>query len=391
MPMNSGISVRKRVSIIVAVALTLSLWLGDGLAAEVTTGTSREANSVSSEFNTATVQIEVTVDPRVELISIIFRLAGNPEYNRGRLAAYNKDIEKHFRAYASHPVVKLASDLRRTRGVSYDAPMSLAIHLSDANSLNERVPFDGQPAGLDGRWRVDEVRYFLEKARQFAKETDFGGFFKAHKPLYEKTAAAAQYLLRDKAHLEWFKEFFGARPGTGFRLVLGMANGPNNYGARVKLPTGEEFYCILGVWKLGMLGFGDPKFDTSMLDTIVHEFCHSYVNPLVYAHSSELEKAGMQMFPKVQKKMRRMAYGNWQTMMHESVVRACVVRYLLATIGPDEARNQVKREINNGFAWIEELSELLGQYERERNEDATFESFFPKVIEFFNSYARNKD
>jgi hypothetical protein len=391
MPVKSSISIRKRVCIIVAVPLTLSLWLSDGLAREVATGTTREANSASSELNTATVPIEVTVDPRVELISIIFRLAGNPEYNKGRLASYNKDIERHFRAYASHPVVKLASELRRTRGVSYDAPMSLAIHVSDANSLTERVPFDGQPAGLDGRWRVDEVREFLEKARQFAKETDFGGFFKAHKPLYEKTAAAAQYLLRDKANLEWFEDFFGARPGAGFRLVLGMANGPNNYGTRIELATGEEFYCILGVWKLGMFGFGDPQFDTSMLDTIVHEFCHSYVNPLVYAHSSELEKAGMQMFPKVQKKMRRMAYGNWQTMMHESVVRACVVRYLLATMGPDEARKQVKREINNGFVWMEELSELLGQYEGERNVYATFESFFPNVIKFFNSNAENKD
>ncbi|MHC4501467.1 MAG: DUF4932 domain-containing protein [Planctomycetota bacterium] len=356
--MKSSISIRKRVCIIVAVPLTLSLWLSDGLAREVATGTTREANSASSELNTATVPIEVTVDPRVELISIIFRLAGNPEYNKGRLVSYNKDIERHFRAYASHPVVELASELRRTRGVSYDAPMSLAIHASDANSLNERVPFDGQPAGLDGRWRVDEVRDFLEKARQFAKETE---------------------------------EFFGARPGAGFRLVLGMANGPNNYGTRIELATGEEFYCILGVWKLGMFGFGDPQFDTSMIDTIVHEFCHSYVNPLVYAHSSELEKAGMQMFPKVQKKMRRMAYGNWQTMMHESVVRACVVRYLLATMGPDEARKQVKREINNGFVWMEELSELLGQYEGERDVYATFESFFPNVIKFFNSNAENKD
>ncbi len=26
---------------------------------------------------------EVRVDPRIELMSIIFRLAGNPEYNRG--------------------------------------------------------------------------------------------------------------------------------------------------------------------------------------------------------------------------------------------------------------------------------------------------------------------
>jgi hypothetical protein len=31
--------------------------------------------------------IEVRVDPRVELLSIVFRLAGNPEYSQGRVAS----------------------------------------------------------------------------------------------------------------------------------------------------------------------------------------------------------------------------------------------------------------------------------------------------------------
>ena len=38
--------------------------------------------------------ISVEVDPRVELISIVFRLAGNPEYNDGTLRPYVKAIEK---------------------------------------------------------------------------------------------------------------------------------------------------------------------------------------------------------------------------------------------------------------------------------------------------------
>ena len=37
----------------------------------------------------------VVVEPRVELMSIIFRLAGNREYNLGRVDSYTNDVEKH--------------------------------------------------------------------------------------------------------------------------------------------------------------------------------------------------------------------------------------------------------------------------------------------------------
>src|SRR5678816_4139586 len=68
-------------------------------------------------------QLLVSVDPRVELLSLIFRLAGNPEYNRPRVDSYSHDVETHFEAFRDHPVVALASQLRNTRGVSYDACM----------------------------------------------------------------------------------------------------------------------------------------------------------------------------------------------------------------------------------------------------------------------------
>ncbi len=68
------------------------------------------------------VPIDVSVDPRVELISIIFRLAGNSEYNQCRVPSYDRDVEQHFGPYKDHPVVQIAAELKRRRGVSVDAP-----------------------------------------------------------------------------------------------------------------------------------------------------------------------------------------------------------------------------------------------------------------------------
>lgn len=341
--------------------------------------------SAAPEQELPPAPLEVSVDARVELIGIVFRLAGNPEYTQGRVPSYLQDVDRHFAAVREHPVVVLARKLRSTRGVSYDAPMSLAVHLKDAESLAVRAPLDPWPAGIDRRWRPDELRDFLQKARQFAREANFGEFCRAHQKLYEETAARARRLAETEGHLDWFNQFFGARPGARFRLALGLVNGGCCYGARVQLGQEEELYCILGVWSCD--ADGQPQFGRNVLDTVAHEFCHSYVNPLVYARTAELEAAGTKLYKKAQARMQRMAYGNWQTMMHESVVRAAVVRYLNATQGREAAARQARMEVAQGFPWVEKLSELLVEYETKRERYPTFAAFMPRIVEFFNRAA----
>ena len=337
------------------------------------------------ELAETAIPIDVRIDPRVELISIIFRLAGNREYSMCRIPSYNQDIEEHFGPYKDHPAIKFASELRQRRGVSYDAPMSLAVHLTDATGLGEKVPFDSPDEEIDARWKLDELREFVEKARQFVKDADFNGFIDAHEELYDTTVARAKQMLRREAHFEWFDDFFGARPGANFNVIIGIVNGPSNYGARTKLGNDEELYCILGVWNCDLKGI--PRFPSGMVSTVVHEFCHSYVNPLVYAHTSELEEAGTRMYETVKNTMKQMAYGNWTTMMHESVVRASGVRYTLSTRGKFAANMQIMGQVNRGFLWTRELSALLGEYEANRDQYPTLESFFPRIITFFNEYA----
>ena len=94
--------------------------------------------------------LRVAVDQRVELMSLIFRLAGNPEYSRGRVESYNLDAERHFNRFRDHAVVKLARELRRTSGVSYDACMSLAVHLDNAEKLQPVVPSGPGPRASTG-------------------------------------------------------------------------------------------------------------------------------------------------------------------------------------------------------------------------------------------------
>ncbi|NIM04401.1 MAG: DUF4932 domain-containing protein, partial [Armatimonadetes bacterium] len=150
--------------------------------------------------------ISVTVDPRVELMSIIFRLTDSFEYAQGRVDSYTADVDEHFGPYKEHPVVQLAVRLRETRGVSFDAPMSMAVHLTDGYTLQEKIPFDPHPENLDKRWHLEEAREFLEKARQFVEDTDFQEFIEAHQPLYDRATGRMKEMLSKETHLGWFEE-----------------------------------------------------------------------------------------------------------------------------------------------------------------------------------------
>ncbi|MGE5611359.1 MAG: DUF4932 domain-containing protein, partial [Bacillota bacterium] len=128
-------------------------------------------------------------------------------------------------------------------------------------------------------------------------------------------------------------------------------------------------------------------FPKSVLPTVIHEFCHSYANPLIEKHATALEPAGSTIFPKVKQLMVRQAYDNWQTMLIESLVRVCVVRYRYATEGSFAALAEITEQTSRGFAWTGSLSKLLTDYEQHRDQYPTLDSFMPRIIAFFNDYA----
>src|SRR5690606_17139487 len=70
----------------------------------------------AQEEAAAARMVTVRVDPRVELMSLIFRLAGNPEYSQAKVPAYAAAADEHFAAHHEHAVVKLARELRRRHG-----------------------------------------------------------------------------------------------------------------------------------------------------------------------------------------------------------------------------------------------------------------------------------
>ncbi|MEJ2702717.1 MAG: DUF4932 domain-containing protein [Sedimentisphaerales bacterium] len=331
-------------------------------------------------------RIAISVDPRVELIGIVFRLAGNVEYKQCRIESHATDIDKYFGDFNGHPVVELARKLRETRRMSCDGPMSLAIYID--RDFRPLKSFDQWPWGLDGRWRKAETIEFLDRLKQFAAETRFDEFFKAHEPLYEKGLGSCRAIVAQHDLAGWFDEFFGIKKSDDLRMALSLVNGCSNYGLRVTTETGMRKYAIVGMEFCD--SHGDPVFDPRLLVLAAHEFCHSFTNPIVNKYMDQLQPAAEKFYAAHASTMSSVGYKSWQTMMRESAVRACVASFVRDSLEPGCPglyRLYIEREARFGFVWIEQMDNLLKTYEADRRKYPTFESFFPEFVTFFNKYS----
>jgi len=322
------------------------------------------------------------VDNRVEIMSILFRLAGNKEYHQCRAPAYDKAIESYFAPYRDHEAVRLA----RSLGVGFEAPMKLAVGVRDVDSLAERLPFDRVGVHLYEGWDAGKARDFLRAARQFTAETKFQDFLQSQQPLYSATNARLQSFITEKSDLGWFARFFGAQSPPHFIIVPGLANGAPSYAARVTDEAGvQEIYAIPGVTKVGPDGL--PVFDSDWLTTMVHEIAHAYTNPAAVKFAAQMQKAAGEIYEPVGAAMKRQSYGNWKTMLNESLARAATIEYVTEHEGQEAARRVIRQENSRSFFWMSDLVALLDTYRSDRQQYPTFESFMPRVVQFFNDLA----
>jgi Domain of unknown function (DUF4932)/Bacterial Ig-like domain len=333
-------------------------------------------------------EITVRCDARVELFSIVFRLAGNSEFHSEKAESpYARDVDQWFAKFRDHQAVLLARSLHAQYGIAYNAVPELAVHVNDAEHLEARLPLDPRPEKLDSRWTAAIAAPFLAALRQFVRDSNFVKFFAKHASLYDEAAERLKAEVAEADLEAWVRTFFGREArSVSLSLIPGLLCGPNNYGCSVRFPDGRhELAPVMGIWSWDVGGL--PVFGSTHIPTVAHEFAHGFVNPLIDRYAVDLEEAGTVLFRTVEMQMRKQAYTTWRIMLYESLVRACVVRYVTMTQGATQAREQVRAEEARGFRWTAGLADLLAEYEQNRKTFPDLDAFAPKLVAFFAAEA----
>lgn len=332
--------------------------------------------------------VRIAVDPRAEVIGLLFRIAGAPDFSNGAVQPYIRQVDSAFAPFKDHAVFHEINRLRKQSGLSLSAVTTMAPQITDPITFGERAPIDAPSSTLSRGWRGAEARAFLANARDFAQVARVGSFLRDHQVMYDSATIRMRRLV-DKGNVEWISRFFGEPPGDVFIVSPLLINATGNFAADFKNGATHERYAFMGVPSADSMGF--PVISADVLLIVIHEFNHSFVNHVVGAHASELRPSGEQIHRAVQQPMRALGYESWPTMLSESLVRAAVIRYLLANEGQAAADRETRVQRGKGFVWMDELVSLLDDYESHRSLYPTFAAFMPRVVEYYSRLAPRAD
>lgn len=302
---------------------------------------------------TQVAPIQVRFDRRVELISIIFYLAGNKEYAGCKDPAYLKAVEEYLGKFRSQPAVKMARELRERNHIWFGAPISFAVHLTPEYHLLPGVKDHASGGSLDFRWTLAEAEAFARQVRSFSRASRANEFFRRHDGLYRQMTRRMRRLA-GRQDPGWFASLTKTHSTRRFIVVTSLLLGSGNYGPHVQTQGGIRNYAVMGVWKFE--SDGSPTFSDDSSWVIIHEFAHSYVNPWVDEGMAELRPAGEQLIRAKASDFDKTGYGQGAEfnpdLLYETMVRALVVVYFADHGDPAGAQRQLEKDVNHGWSWL---------------------------------------
>ena len=342
-----------------------------------------------SATSSVQAQIKVEVSETVELMAILSRTAGFREYCMDMGGQYTKDTEAWFAPFRNHPTVSYYQGLRANYGISYDAVMNMAINLAvDGNSV--RMLTDR--SGLERRWREVDTDTFLVRLNQFYTDTRFHDFYTQHQSFYESVLQAYETNVMQYFHQDWYARFYGTQPTERFRVLIGFCNGGGNYGQSRQLPgQPKEVFAICGYTPDEKTG----KAYENGLDyasTLIHEFNHSFVNPLYGANADQLAPIGEKLQRLSYRAMNSQAYQNSVTIVNESVVRAAVIIYMQENgFSPEQVKGEMYNQMGCSFNWMPELVTTMRYYTKHRNRYQTLADYYPEIVKCLDKYLKKEE
>lgn len=174
----------------------------------------------------------ITNLPHFELMAIVCRMAGLPEFN-GYYTDDNSYLEQMttlFDRFKNHAIVSTAKGFV-TRGVTGEAFVSLAYHIKSDFS-GPVVPFSPKPDTLHNNWSsipVSEIYGFIKLLHDFAIESNFERIYGLNKSTTLGECLHIQNDLEKYKYDEWMQEFFNA-PGEEKPIYLNSSRANAGFG-----------------------------------------------------------------------------------------------------------------------------------------------------------------
>lgn len=318
----------------------------------------------------------------VELMGLIWRLAGSSEYCECQVGTISQSADSFFASMRNHKAVELAKQYRQ-QNICYDAVTGYANQLifdEDGMIIFEPDYMEGSNPGFN-RWNSQQKNDMLVAVNDFYKKSNFHEWFISTKS--EQHQAIKSFKSVCNLDYTWFDTFYGKNDKVSSRIILSFMIGSNNNGISLKRQDGTLLLTPvlggLGLNAEGVYFYGD-------MNLIVHEFSHPYCNPLIEANWSAISAKSEEVYKGVASIMQSQAYSNAKTMMCETLVRASAIRYMMSHNQKNYVGRRIAQEESNGFVMIRCFINALEKREQESDKYATLADFMPELIAAINGF-----
>ncbi|MHA2496741.1 MAG: DUF4932 domain-containing protein [Candidatus Hodarchaeales archaeon] len=333
----------------------------------------RACNSGSTPVPPVTAK----VDPNMELLSIALSMTTWFEdhgLSEDVNYPYAEDIRWWFGNYSEHVLIKRLQ--RYTDwGFTYEAPINFICHFGLPPALVQRYNYSWTVfKGVD----QTELNSLAEAFRTFAVETNFMTFYANHQSFYEEietTINAEQNWTEVRMLLE---RFFGEWRASYAVILAPFLFPGGGYGGWVDSSNGTHVLCVIRTLSIQN---ERPAFGSAagIKHLALHEFAHSFVNPVVDRHLGEILDYE-ELFMPVAANMSQMGYGSWPTILSETLVRAFTAWAYGEEYGAESADTKLAYEEGLGFYFVREIYNAYREFLAKRDKYPRWEDFFPEIV-----------
>lgn len=323
--------------------------------------------------------LNISIDNRIETLYSVAYLDKYFLVNN-HANVYKNTIDEKLGTLKNHRAVILFDTISKKYNFSYYRPVEWILQYSEFPEFKKvkRKSDENDETVTNGK--DDLLEEFRTELIKFNQDSLFQKYLKATKPLNEKVIKKVLESKTIKFLPDYLEEYYGTKLSS-YNLILSPFLHSGGYNSEIINEKGEkEVYAIIG--PNGEIDFL-PHFDKDYLETdmILHEFGHSFVNPLTRKFEKEIQSLKNKYYDeKLIKNGRHQGYGLWEYVFNEILLRSIVINITRSKFGNQKANELLEFEKSIGFDMVEIICEKLKIYEKNRRKYKNFETFLPILI-----------
>ena len=326
-------------------------------------------------------KLKIYVDEKMELITTVQYLSDYEVLTQADIE-YKNEIKVYFEKYKDHPIIQINKIVQNDYFNFSAVPWYLyQFSFPDFKPISTFTKEENQIVNFETHKNTLEL--YKKELKDFYEKSNFHKFFVDHKIFYDSvTKSVKDYIYPYKID-KLLENQYGIKKKQ-YNLVLSPLMHDGGFAVGVKTKNGEAIFAFIGPKGVSK---SYPFFNakTILQEYVLHEFSHSFCNPVIIKYYKELEKDSCLLKP-IADQMAKQNYTNWEFVLYEHLVRAnevVLTERILGKIASDNVYSEYYDKRN--WIYLKGLVPLIrNEYLKNRGKYKTQYDLKDKLSAYFN-------